>query len=369
MTIRGLMVSAEGASDGSAYTFRIKKLAECLSDHGIETDFFHMADHALLSKITTSPLFMPLWLNTLKRYDFIYTGAEEAAHALFLARLFLNVPVIYDFHGDPIAQSALDRQIRTGSKNAGPSSRVRFVSWLALRSADHLITEAPAHVTELTAKGFSKESISILRMGVDLDLFAELPFPDPPEFTFGYAGEFQPWQGIDNLIDAFDLLENSDARLLVIGFRDSDREVKRRFAEKFGTRVELVDRTDRKNLIRLLGSVAVLVIPRPDHPAIRNTFSTKFAEYAALGRPIMVNEVDESADFIRKYDCGFVSEPTPAAMARVMQQAAQSPGSRLADMGRRARTAAEENFSWKHVGDRFADVVKNLVRNRVGSTP
>ncbi len=362
MTIRGLMVSAEGASDGSAYTFRIKKLAECLSEHGIETDFFHMADHALLSTITTSPLFMPLWLGTLKRYDFVYTGAEEAAHALFLARPFLNVPIIYDFHGDPIAQSALDRQIRTGSKNAGPSLRVRVVSWLALRSADHLITEAPAHVSKLIAAGFSEERISILRMGVDLDLFTELPFPSPPTYTFAYAGEFQPWQGIDNLIDAFALLENRDARLLVIGFRDSDREVKQRFTEKFGSRVELVDRTDRKTLIELLGSAAILVIPRPDHPAIRNTFSTKFAEYAALGRPIMVNDVDESADFIRKYDCGFVSEPTPTAMAQVMKEAAALPERQLADMGHRAGIMAQEHFSWRHVGDRFAAVVRSLVR-------
>jgi glycosyltransferase involved in cell wall biosynthesis len=362
MAIRGLMISAENSSDDSAYSFRIRKLAECLSEHSIETDFLYMADHALLSKITTSPLFMPLWLNTLKRYDFICTGAEEAAHALFLTRPFLNVPIIYDIHGDPLAQSALLRQIQTGCKNAGPSLRVRAVSWMALRTADYLITVSSAHLKEFAALGFPEERMSVLRMGVDLDLFAMLPFPDRPEFTFGYAGEFQSWQGINNLVDAFDLLENREARLRVIGFRQEDSQLKQRFAEKFGARVELVDRTDRKTLIDLLSPVSILVIPRPDHPAIRHAFSTKFAEYAALGRPIMVNDVDGTVDFIRKYDCGFVSKPTPIAMAQVMNDAASLAASQMAEMGRRARLMAEENFSWERVGEDLAAIVRRLVR-------
>ncbi|MDQ7783370.1 MAG: glycosyltransferase [Desulfomonilaceae bacterium] len=362
MTIKGLMISAESASDNSAYSFRIRKLSECLADNGIETDHLYMADHLLLSTITTSSLCMLLQLGKLRNYDFICAGAEEAAHALFFTRPFLNVPIIYDIHGDPLAQSALDRQIRTGRNDAGPALRVRAVSWMAARSADHLITVSFAHLKEFADLGFPEERMSVLRMGVDLDLFAMQPFPERPKFTFGYAGEFQSWQGIDNLIEAFELLENHDARVLVIGFRKEDSVLKSKFAERFGPRVELIDRTDRKTLIELLGSVSILVIPRPDHPAIRHAFSTKFAEYAALGRPIMVNDVDETVDFIRKYDCGFISEPNPVAMAQVMNQAARLPRLQLAEMGRRARLMAEENFSWRRVGEDFAAIVKRVVR-------
>ncbi len=90
MAVRSLMISAEASSDDSVYSFRIRKLAECLSEHSIETDILNMAEHALLSKITTSPLFVPPWFKTLRGYDFICTAAEEAAHALFLTRPFLN---------------------------------------------------------------------------------------------------------------------------------------------------------------------------------------------------------------------------------------------------------------------------------------
>ena len=62
-------------------------------------------------------------------------------------------------------------------------------------------------------------------------------------------------------------------------------------------------------MLDLLSSASILISPRPNHVASRAAFPVKFAEYAALGRPILVNDVDETADFIRKYDCGFVSSP------------------------------------------------------------
>jgi glycosyltransferase involved in cell wall biosynthesis len=38
-------------------------------------------------------------------------------------------------------------------------------------------------------------------------------------------------------------------------------------------------------------------------------FPTKFAEYVATGRPVIVTNVDETANFVQKFDCGFVCQP------------------------------------------------------------
>jgi glycosyltransferase involved in cell wall biosynthesis len=110
-----------------------------------------------------------------------------------------------------------------------------------------------------------------------------------------------------------------------------------------------------------LRSVAVFIIPRISHPALRHAFPTKFAEYAAMGRPIMVNDVDETADFVRKYDCGFVSDPSPEAMARTMEEVAKISSETLAEMGNHARSMAEENFSWQKIGDEYATLVRDIV--------
>jgi glycosyltransferase involved in cell wall biosynthesis len=76
----------------------------------------------------------------------------------------------------------------------------------------------------------------------------------------------------------------------------------------------------------------------------------------------MVNAVDETADFVKRYHCGFVSEPSPESMAPVMEQAAATPLEILQDMGKRARKMAEENFSWPIIGDAYADLVRSVVK-------
>jgi glycosyltransferase involved in cell wall biosynthesis len=125
----------------------------------------------------------------------------------------------------------------------------------------------------------------------------------------------------------------------------------------------LVNRTDPVTMMELLKSVAILVIPRIKHQAIRNAFPTKFAEYAAMGRPMMVNDVDETADFVRKYNCGFVSQPSPEAMADTMEKAARTHIRDLMEMGQRSRQMAEANFSWDTIGDEYANIVREITKN------
>ncbi|MCA1961284.1 MAG: glycosyltransferase [Desulfomonile sp.] len=361
MRLTGLVISQADATDTSAYSHRVNKLAQCLEERGIRIDFLYMEDSPPLNIEIAASVCMLLWLRTLRKYDFIYAGCEGAGQSLYFCRPFLKGPILYDIHGDPLAQSALSREIKTGRRITTASLRVRIEAAMALACADHVITVCKPHTETLVREGKPADRVSIIRNGVDLDLFQKLSFPERPQYTFAYIGAFQNWQGIDNLARAFELVRNPEIKLLIVGFSPADNTVKRAFAEKFGPRVELVDRTDRQTLVSLVKNAGVLMIPRIAHPAVRHAFPTKFAEYAAMGRPIWVNDVDETADFVRRYDCGFVSDPSPEEMARGMERTAALPTSELAEMGRRARHMAEENFSWPIIGDAYAELVQKVV--------
>jgi len=360
MSYVGLVISSTYETDTSAYSHRIRKLAECLEKKSMRCDFFHVPNRLPFDIETAASFFMPFWLKTLRKYDFIYCGAEEAGQTLFFCRPFLRAPVILDLHGDVIAQSALANEIRSSGRNRRASVRVRVLQGMAMASADHWLTVTGYQTADLVREGYPVDAISLIRNGVDLNLFQPLPQPTEPKFMFAYLGEFQVWQGIENLILAFDRLKNQPLRMLVIGFRPRDAAVKKRFHEQFGARVELVDRTDPITMMELLKSVAILIIPRIRHQAIRNAFPTKFAEYAAMGRPIIVNDVDETADFVRKHNCGFVSQPSPEAMAETMANAAMASAQQLAQMGARARQMAESNFSWDGIGEQYAQIVQKV---------
>jgi len=361
MGLAGLVISQADAKDTSAYSHRVNKLAECLEQRGIRCDFLYMEDSPPLKVETAASLSMVLWLRTLRKYDFIYAGCEGAGQSVFLCRPFLKGPILYDIHGDVLAQSALAREIESGGRITTTSLRVRIEAAMALACADHVITVCKPHTETLVREGTPADRVSIIRNGVDLELFQQQPFPERPKYTFAYIGAFQNWQGIDNLARAFELVRNPEIKLLLVGFSPADSAVKQTFAEKFGARVELVDRTDRLTLVNLVKNAGVLMIPRTAHPAVKHAFPTKFAEYAAMGRPIWVNDVDETADFVRRYDCGFVSDPSPEAMARGMDHVAALTATELAAMGNRARRMAEENFSWTIIGDAYAELVRTVL--------
>jgi glycosyltransferase involved in cell wall biosynthesis len=232
---------------------------------------------------------------------------------------------------------------------------------MAMTGADQVITVSSYHAKKLIQDGLPPERVSIIRNGVDLDLFTYEPMREWPEFIFAYAGEFQSYQGMDNLIAAFERVPGPRLRLLVVGFTPEYADLKERFAERLGPRVTLVDRTDRKTLVSLLRRAAILVIPGIDHPGRRNVFPTKFAEYAALGRPVLVTDVDDTAVFVKEYGCGFVSGCSPELIAAAMETAAGSPLEELVRMGQAARAMAEEHFSWERIGDQYADLVHMVV--------
>lgn len=323
-------------------------------------DLFHIPDHPPLDTETTASLFMPWWLGTLRRHDVIYCGGQEAGQTLFFCRPILRVPVVLDVHGDVVAQYRLANEIESDGKNRSPSLRVRMIDRMAMSCADRLLTVSTFQKSTFLSEGIPAGKISLVRNGVALESFQMLPFPTRHHFTFGYMGDFQSWQGIDYLIRAFRLVNDPTMRPLLVGFRECDGDLKERFRGTFGARVELVDRTDRSTLVRLARDVAILVIPRIDHQAIRHAFPTKFAEYAALGQPILVNMVDETAEFVKRYDCGFVSSPSPESMADTVLRAAATDVPTLAAMGRQARIMAQENFSWERIGAAYFQVVRSL---------
>lgn len=357
-----LILSGANYNSDSAYQYRIKKFAELLEGHSIGCDFLSIFEHSPFNKVTTSALFMPLRLNQLRKYRYIYCGAPFVGQSLYLIHKFLPGIVALDMHGDDLGQSAQANQFRTGNPSAGPSFLVRLQYSMALRSADYILTQSEWHKADLVKAGVKPDRVSVVRNGVDLELFQPLPQAESPKFTFGYAGEFQTWQGINDLIAAFEMVADPKITMLLIGFRNSDQSVKKIFSEKFGHRVKLIDRTDRKTMLGLLGSASILISPRPNHIASRAAFPVKFAEYAALGRPILVNDVDETTDFISRYECGFVSSPPdPKNLAKTMELAAFTPRDLLIQMGIRSRKMAEENFSWPKIGDEYTDLVKSLI--------
>ena len=215
-----------------------------------------------------------------------------------------------------------------------------------------------------------KLSGSLLRNGVDLDLFRPNPTPPPASpFIVAYAGGFQPWQGLDNLVQAFTRIDDPNIKLRIIGFKSADLPFKQQLKALLGDKVELIDRVPQTDLIDLLTSAHVCAIPRAPHPAVRVAMPTKFGEYLGMGMPTLVCDVDETAAMVRQAHCGWVSEPTPEAIAATILNAASAPAAQLTTMRQNARRLAQQEFAWEVIWQRYAQLVERMTVAQSGAEP
>lgn len=334
---------------GSAHAFRLDRLRQALDRDGIETDFLSLREQPFSRPSLVHPLNLPMIRNRLATYDFIH-AACHAAYSAALAKPFLPGRVIYDVHGNLEAEARLALETRPSLRTAFELIQARLSDLVAFHRSDYFLVVSQPLRRRLLARRISQERIALIRNGVDLKLFHPNPCPNGNGFTVAYAGGFQRWQGIETLVSAFERLRDDPVRLQIIGFTDREAALRAGIARRLGDKADLVGRLPQHEVASRLASAQMLVLPRPEHPAVAAALPTKFGEYLAVAKPVLVCNVDETATLVREHHCGFVSEPGPAALATAIRVALQLPRSVLGQMGQRARRLAESGFSWEDIG-------------------
>jgi glycosyltransferase involved in cell wall biosynthesis len=212
---------------------------------------------------------------------------------------------------------------------------------------------------KLTKKGINRSLVTIIRNGVDTNEFnPHTTHSISDKFVVTYAGSFLPWQGIGNLARAAKQIKDPNISFKIIGFKPKDKQIKNLLYNTLGNRAELIDLLDKPELIRQMQASNIFIIPRNNYYALRLAFPSKFAEYISVGKPVIVTDVDESADFVRQYRCGFVCNPTVESLAKTILVAKQQPQSVLDIMGQNARRLAESVFDLRVVGREYFDFIQ-----------
>lgn len=358
MKVLFLAVDSSPRRPIDAYVHRLENLRLALQDRGFETDFLSLAGLRFRRPILVQPLNLPFIRRRILKYDFVHAGGDAAFTSAFLPRRS-RPPVIFDVHGDTWFEAQQAWHDRRSWRNAYGLIQARILSSVSYRRADYfLVVSEPALRSLHSEKRVADDHIGLVRNGVDIGLFRPQPVPPAGPFTICYAGGFHAYQGIDNLIKAFDLLGKSDhMRLKIIGFDNSSASLKQAIAGRLGSKVQLIDKLPQKELVAELSSAHVLVIPRLRCRAVEVALPTKFAEYLALAKPVIVSDVDETARMVESHRCGLVSEPNSRALAETFRKASNLTPSELKEMGQNARGLAEGEFAWPIIGQRYAQKI------------
>jgi len=355
-----------------AAAHRVIQLEKQARKLGVETSLLFLGDCSFGSPTVIQPLNIPFILKHVRDFDVIHAGASGPACVMGIMKPLMKsgTLIVYDVHGDVMAETHL-----TMSRGRGLAARLNALQIIAtdsvaVRRADYFLAASNGVKQSLLARGIGDETIEVIPNGVDLGLFdcerTASDEPSPRFFTVTYAGSFLPWHGVHTLIASAQALRNDDIKFKIIGFRERDSKLRETIRIKLGKRVDLMGWLPQDELISHLKKSDVLIIPADacSRRVRQAAFPTKFAEYLALGKPVIVTRVDEVSELVEGFDCGFVCQPTPESLADTIRQARDTPEAILLKKGMNGRRLAEAQLDVSLIGKRYVAFLKRIVENQ-----
>lgn len=182
----------------------------------------------------------------------------------------------------------------------------------------------PNHKKALQNFGLEKEKILIIPVSMNIDKIPKFEIKDIPEHTFGYIGTFDKWQGVDILLNAFELLLKKipNAKLYLIGGTGSDADaIKEILDKKNSPNVIFIPSVPREILWeKYMKKFRIIIIPRPK---LSNTFDTvlpmKLVESFASGKPVIVMDIPVMRE-MPKNTIEISPSSEPSSLANTMEK-------------------------------------------------
>ncbi|PWB82113.1 MAG: hypothetical protein C3F08_00450 [Candidatus Methylomirabilota bacterium] len=306
------------------------------------------------------------WDVTRKGFDLVI--GNNINGGLFSILGCLSTPLVLDMHGNMVAELEMEHTWDGGSSVLDIEYRFRRVLYqladvTTRRIADRVLCVSRAMMRELGSRGVQEKKLVYVPNCVDLQFFRPRPMAetlkvrrdlgiDDDKFLVGYLGRLQSWQGYEKFLEAARNMGDPRLSFLIVGGDESGADDTLHFVRSVP-----VDR-----MPSLYGACNLLVLPRPDHPATRVAAPTKFAEYAAMGKPILTTNVGDAADFVKAYACGLVVEDCSAPeLTRGIREMLSRSRHELAEMGHSSRHLAEAEFNLEVARKSLSGCVESLV--------
>ena len=271
---------------------------------------------------------IPFILRYLRQFDVIIAEAAGSAYVLALAKPLLRTDtlLVYDVHNDALAECRLFRKGRFDLAGYFIEFEMRLLEYVGFNGIDYFSAASPGLKQRLLNRNrcIKDEYIEVILNGVNLESFgSQVETANNScenDFTVTYAGSYDKYQGIENLIKAAEILRGKDVHFKFLGFRKEDLIVKKEILNRLKEKATLFDWLPKDELLSELRKSDILIIPSLAG-CNRAIFPSKFAEFLALAKPVIVTRIDETASIVERFDCGFVCEPTAESFAETILKA------------------------------------------------
>ena len=273
-----------------------------------------------------------------RRYDAIFSHEEAAFPGVILGRIF-RVPHLYDMH------SSLPQQLRNFdfSRSAFLHRAFLWMERYILQGSRAVIVICRDLLDYVAVEGFGPKAV-FLENFIDFNDFEDRSaVPEAVgalrrrispggEKVVLYAGNYEPYQGVSLLVEAFARVRERSMLVLVGGSKADQEPVRKRAAELgIGGRTAFVEKVPPRDVALYLALADVLVSPRVSGT---NT-PLKIYSFLKSGRPVVATDLWTHTQVLNE-TISVLAAPDPDALGRAISFALSSEEAQV-----RARAAAE----------------------------
>lgn len=318
--------------------------------------------------------FCLLWRLTRVKPDVIYSRFFNTLFVPATIAVAQRVPLFVEVNGDP---STEHRSFgRTGAK-------VAFWTWAerqAYEKACGVVVVAPGIARSIRTRFPQvRTPLYVVENGVDTSVFspqsrraarASLGF-DQEQFIAVYVGGLQAYQGINDAIDAIDVLRQQGVSILfvIVGDGRERAQIEARIVDG-GLQKHVVLAGDKppRQAALYISAADVCLAPYNELAAAKvggcaygaemDRSPLKVFAYLACGRPVIASHFREAGAFLVSHDVGLAVPPgSSAALAEVLMTCMREPAY-MNEMGQRAAALAQREFGWGRVVEDLEKVLR-----------
>ncbi|MCK4664907.1 MAG: glycosyltransferase [Bacteroidales bacterium] len=277
--------------------------------------------------------------------------------------LFANIKKIKTFH-ERNEHPLLNFLSETNNLSFLSKLRLKYYLYLIIKISGLYVI---SHFLKSYFTQYIDESrICIVNMTVDFNRFkgnAQSPF----DFKYiAYCGTMHGNKdGLENLINAYALIENKIKYKLVLIGDNQDKKINKIL--KLVKRKQLRDKIiftgaiNSNEIPRYLKNADILALARPDNLQAKGGFPTKLGEYLMTGKPVIITSVGEIPLFLDDCVSAFIAQPDNIEdFAQKILYISNNYNKSLA-VGKEGKKIAYKSFNYRIESCKLSKFISNIV--------
>lgn len=307
--------------------------------------------------------------SALEEYDILYERFGTLCYGGLIAARRLHIPCILEINGDLIEEyKYFGIKFSQTQKIA-----INLITPMILKNADHVICVGETIKKRILNRwNIEPSQISVVPNGADVDLFTTLIEPDGIRSRYSinngpliiFVGSFQPWHGIDLILEAFSklLLQKPEAKMVLIGDGKLKGELQAKaHSLRLGNHVVFVGSVEHREVASLLRISDVAVIYHKLSASEIVETPLKLFEYMAAGKAIVAPAVPNMQRLLIDRETALLVPPdNPDALASAFVELLENDQLRMR-LGQNARQEAIVKHSWSRVVTDLEDIMSNFI--------